>query len=276
MKIKIAAAALALVGLAGSMHAQASLNDLVIGFEDSSASYNLEVDLGNATTYLSLAGTNPGQTYSVGNLNTDLTGIFGSWTGDSTLTFGIVGTEGGSTGSVYKDTLWASNNGSGSYSASSSAAQSTPTGKIGGLYGLTGAVGSFGNLTANDTSLTDINSQTNAATGTNLVGNKVTASEAGSFASVQGSNNFGIAGAASNLFVAGNVGSGSPIASLYEIQPTNSTSPPDVVDLGYFTLNSTGALTFTVIPEPSTYAAILGAVSIGFALLRRRSKQVLA
>jgi hypothetical protein len=273
MKIKIAAAALALVGLAGSMHAQASLNDLVIGFEDTSASYNLEVDLGNATSYLSLgAGT-----YTVGNLNTDLTGIFGSWTGDSSLTFGIVGAQSGSTsGGVFKDTLWASNNGSGNYSASSSATQSTPSGKIQGLYGLTGAVGSFGNLTVNDTSLTDINSQTNAATGANLVGNKVTAGEVGSFASVQGANNFGIPGAASNLFVAGNVGSGSAIASLYEIQPTNSTTPPDVVDLGYFTLSSTGALTFTVIPEPSTYAAILGAVSIGFALLRRRSKQVLA
>jgi hypothetical protein len=259
------------------MHAQAALNDLVIGFEDGSASYNLEVDLGNASSYLTLAGSQSGATYTIGNINTDLTGIFGSWTGDSALVFGIVGAQSGTTsGGIYKDTLFASNNGSGSYTASSSATQSSPSGKIQGLYGLTGSVGSFGNLTANDTALTDINSQTNAATGANLVGNKVTASEAGSFASVQGGNNFGIPGAASNLFVAGNVGSGTAIASLYEIQPTNSTSPPDVVDLGYFTLSSTGVLTFTVIPEPSTYAAILGAVSIGFALLRRKSKQVLA
>jgi len=44
-------------------------------------------------------------------------------------------------------------------------------------------------------------------------------------------------------------------------------------ELGYFTLNSsTDSLTFTVtaIPEPSTYAAILGALTIGFVVVRRR------
>jgi hypothetical protein len=44
------------------------------------------------------------------------------------------------------------------------------------------------------------------------------------------------------------------------------------VDLGVFSLSNTGELTFTAtaIPEPSTYAAILGVITVGFAALRRR------
>ena len=41
-------------------------------------------------------------------------------------------------------------------------------------------------------------------------------------------------------------------------------------DIGTFNLSSTGELTFTAIPEPSTYAAILGALTIGIVAIRRR------
>jgi hypothetical protein len=51
-------------------------------------------------------------------------------------------------------------------------------------------------------------------------------------------------------------------------------------ELGTFTLGSDGDLSFTAfaaIPEPSTYAAILGALTIGFVAIRRRVRsQVLA
>jgi len=40
--------------------------------------------------------------------------------------------------------------------------------------------------------------------------------------------------------------------------------------LGYFQLNASG-LTFTAVPEPSTYAALFGAVVLGLAASRRRS-----
>jgi hypothetical protein len=41
-------------------------------------------------------------------------------------------------------------------------------------------------------------------------------------------------------------------------------------DIGTFNLSSSGELTFTAIPEPSTYAAILGALTIGIVAIRRR------
>jgi hypothetical protein len=46
-------------------------------------------------------------------------------------------------------------------------------------------------------------------------------------------------------------------------------------DIGYFTLSSSGELTFTPVPEPSTYAAILGALTLGVVALRRRKAAVL-
>jgi len=49
-------------------------------------------------------------------------------------------------------------------------------------------------------------------------------------------------------------------------------------DLGTFALSSGGELTFTAftaIPEPSTYAAILGALTIGFVAIRRRRAAVI-
>jgi hypothetical protein len=42
------------------------------------------------------------------------------------------------------------------------------------------------------------------------------------------------------------------------------------IDLGTLTLSSSG-LTFTAIPEPSTYAMILGVFALGFVMLRRRA-----
>jgi len=61
-------------------------------------------------------------------------------------------------------------------------------------------------------------------------------------------------------------------AALYELKYGTGVG----IDLGTFTLNATsGMLTFTAIPEPSTYAIILGVAALGFVMLRRR-QQVLA
>jgi len=241
----LAFAALALAGSITSIRAQASLDDLVLGFEASSgtgSSDDIEVDLGDVNSFTVLgAGT-----YAVGNLGTELTSTFGAWNSDSSLTFGVVGTSGPTTANeVYKDTLWATSNGSTAYTSSSSATQSTPTGKVQGLYGLTGAVGSFGSLSASDTTLSAINAQTNQV-GTSLNAVMNLASEAGSWTSISGANSFGIPGADSNLLTSTNIGSGVATASLIEIQPTNSGANPLVVDLGYFSLNSSGELTYTV------------------------------
>jgi hypothetical protein len=45
--------------------------------------------------------------------------------------------------------------------------------------------------------------------------------------------------------------------------------------LGTLALTTGGEVFFTAVPEPSTYAMILGAAALGFVMMRRR-KQVLA
>lgn len=59
---------------------------------------------------------------------------------------------------------------------------------------------------------------------------------------------------------------------------TNEGPFNGATDLGTFALSSGGDLTFTAftaIPEPSTYAAILGALTIGFVAIRRRKAGVI-
>lgn len=63
---------------------------------------------------------------------------------------------------------------------------------------------------------------------------------------------------------------GTSTLELWALAQTSSGTKAGV-DLGTFTLNTaTDVLTFTAIPEPSTYAAILGALTIGFVMIRRR------
>lgn len=63
---------------------------------------------------------------------------------------------------------------------------------------------------------------------------------------------------------------------LYQLVPNGSVTKTDGTDLGYFTLANDGVLTFTAtaIPEPSTYAAILGAAAMGFVMIRRRKEAI--
>ena len=70
-------------------------------------------------------------------------------------------------------------------------------------------------------------------------------------------------------------------ATAYQLElfkmPAVANSATSAVDLGFFTITSTGA-TFTslaAIPEPSTYAAILGVATLGFAAIRRRKQNQL-
>jgi hypothetical protein len=67
---------------------------------------------------------------------------------------------------------------------------------------------------------------------------------------------------------------GTSSLKLWEMTPTTSGTAPGTL-LGTFTLTSS-ALTFTsfaAIPEPSTYAAILGVATLGFVMIRRRKQQ---
>jgi hypothetical protein len=56
---------------------------------------------------------------------------------------------------------------------------------------------------------------------------------------------------------------------------TNEGPFTGAFDIGTFNLSSSGELTFTAIPEPSTYAAILGALTLGVVAIRRRRSAVI-
>lgn len=58
-------------------------------------------------------------------------------------------------------------------------------------------------------------------------------------------------------------------SDLYEVVP-GSTSTQSTY-LGYFQFNADGSASFTAVPEPQEYAAVVGLALAGFALWRRRS-----
>jgi hypothetical protein len=110
----------------------------------------------------------------------------------------------------------------------------------------------------------------------------VSASDATSYATYEGGNNYGLGSALSTASIE-TTGAGS--ADLYgynsltpgvKVSKTVTTMQSDLLPtlLGTFTLSSTGELSFTAtaIPEPSTYAMILGVAALGFVMLRRRQQ----
>jgi hypothetical protein len=270
-------AAILLVGLAATARAQTGIpGDLVIGFSatgGNGASTNLEVDLGQALNYSS-AGAG---TYNIANLGSDLTSSYGTWQSDSSLDFTIIGsnTSAGNNADGPKKTIWASASPypATPYQTGPSSGNSAANGAIGGIYA--GSGGSFGG--SQTTNLSDINgaSVTIGANTFSLLGMTTGTADVGSLAATWGATgNWNIPNSVpSQLFTSAAVGSGSASEEVFEFvgNAAAGTNTPDINALtSFFTLNSSGELTFTVVPEPSTYAAIIGIAALGYALARRR------
>ena len=254
----------------------AAVDDLILGFANSSgtgASTNLEIDLGSVSNFYSVSGTEQ----LSGLVAADLVSTYGAnWNTLATLTWGVAGSTGGSaqtlpnTLSIPKDTLW------GTKAESTLGVQSTPwtTGvfpvsqqtsanKIVTLY--TGAQGSLNGATAT----------TNSATAA-----LINAASAGSW-----NNEIGTSASAfaffnpTNLFTNGVNGGFGEVSDLYQVEPGSGTAGPSVY-LGSFALGTSGELFYSgtalgaasVVPEPSTYAALAGLVALGFVALRRRNR----
>lgn len=267
---------LILAGLTMAVHAQPVIptnSDVVIGFTASGgtgAATNIELDVGSASNYIGLASG----TYTIGNFNTSLTNIYGSgWGSRSDLSWGAVGATGGVSSNVSGapvKTIWASSVETGSsypapaWTESQSYKYTQPNTNIGGMY----------NGFANGTSLTETG-QTTAIGGTvNAI--QIGTATGGSWSAAGAGTLFGMSAFASGVTFQGAVSG--PNLDLYQNSPIASGSAP-ASDLGYFALNgNTGALTFTVpgsaIPEPSTYAMILGLAALGFVMIRRRQALV--
>jgi len=250
--------------------------DLILGFSASSgtgAATNLEVDLGNVVNFFQAdqGGTlAPGQVVDLSSMLslTDLTNTYGSWQTDSALTWGVVGNSLKNPSSsvfgskTFKSTIWATE-------ATSAPGASTPW-----LNGSTSSqnpgVGAIQTVALN------IGNGTAAGTPQSVF---LASSDPTSWAT-----NAGIGTGTQFLVfpegsgsVVGATSSGVSYLDLYQVAPTSASGAVTGVSLlGTFALFGDGSaqyLTFTAatpIPEPSTYAAILGAAALGFVMLRRR------
>ena len=205
--------------------------DLLVGFYSASASNDLIFDLGQASNF---TGLTPGSynvaAFNASDLTTAALGTGGLWA--------VGGTDSNSS------SLWTTAQIGTKLKAT--AAQAAESGNIeavglevGGTLGTSGLVSPAGVLLASKSFKAAIGSQNNWS---------------GTFsASVAQST------------------TGTTSLELWSLPATGSSSGVAGIDLGTLTLDaSAGTLTFSVIPEPSTYAAILGALTIGFVAFRRR------
>ena len=234
-----------------------SLNDIVVGFTNSyTGSTNLEVDVGQLRQDVA-----PGS-YGLGNISSLLVNTYGaSWASSSNLAFGAAGWTGSllpANGDVkstnYMTSAWTSTVGAlgvqnsvASSGSSSTSSLNSAGGKITSLYNAMG-----------DSSATVV--APNAVTIPTATAASWDKSNTSSFL-------FGKFDASlTTQLVSFNNGSYAA-ADLYKFSP-NAT--PEF--LGTISLDTLGNLTYTVIPEPSTYAMILGAATLGFAAIRRRKQ----
>ncbi len=238
---------------------------MLLGFYTPSGTTDLQVDLGSVSQITSIYGTGSTISFSskfnLSDINTALGSI-------NNINMGIVASENNTGVSGYvKKTLWLTsdpNSGFGPLQRGSASVQGNSQAKIATLGG------AFANLTAN---------------GSSSVAAIVSTGSGNTYQEV-----LGTAGNLGNTFnqtsvettTPSNLSSGgSARLDFYELLPTGSTggttgtssTSGDGLYLGYFLLNSNGTLTFTAVPEASTYAAIFagGLMLLALAGVHRKS-----
>jgi PEP-CTERM motif len=212
--------------------------DLVLGFRNASSSSDLAVDIGQFSAYEGVAAG----TYTVGGFNAaELTTVFPTAFTAAGTQWTVFGGTGNNSLAQPDSTLWATSN-------STLNKQSV------------GIQGSLSNT---------FDTFVNTGLGVSSFGGT---SDANQLSAPKLFSNLGSATSYSGFF-------GSPVESttlgsnslkLWELTPGSGAGTL----LGTFNLDaSSGLLTFTVgtaIPEPSTYAALLGVVTLGIVAIRRR------
>jgi hypothetical protein len=284
MKTKYILSALLAAGLATAAHASLSVAapDLVLGFQESGASNDYEVNLGSMTTFLNAAAG--AQINLSGDLSaTDLSTLFGStWANEGAnpaVTWGAAATNGatGAPGITSPTKIsWVTQ-------ADGTILSSDPT----NLYTATSAPGSAhsqvaanpnGNLRYQDIGTMDV-ALNGAAASTNTANSNTAAvfnaSTANSYSKWDGNsgNGWGATAIDSGTGLALTAGQFAVI-DLYTYQIGSGSGSY----LGSLELGTDGSLWFTAVavPEPSTYAAILGVACLAFVAIRRRKQQILA
>lgn len=261
----------------------AGFNDLVLGFRATSgtgSTLNLEVDLGSISQFQSPSSSS----FTLTRLSAlDLTSTYGSsWNASgTTVTWGIVGTTGATaagTGGVPAKTLWATKpwDVSGAtdvagtaWNRGSTFAQQAPANAIATLF--TGA-----------NALNGATSTANSAFSAVFTAGTPNSDSTWSSLDLKTANvSFGYFNPTVDQTADFSLAQGSYLLSdLYQITPGSGAS----TYLGTFGLKADGTLTFatsssfftTAVPEPSTYAAIAGALALGLVVIRRRRQAAAA
>lgn len=251
MKItkKIQAALLAIAGLAiiapGIQASVTTYNDgdILLGFRQTGATQDYVIDIGQ---FSSLPGSGS-TTFSLGNVAADLTTAFGStWYTSNTVQFAAFGDSSAGFGKIF-------------IGNSLNAAQSSAlSGFLGNAdQGISTAYGVYTNQTAS----------VNAPTGL-----LQSVSSGASYASYQpggansGGINFGAWNNTESLVNANNY------LDVYSLNASGN-APSGAPVSGYFSVNSSGNISYSVVPEPSTFMALaLGTLIL--VTLRRRPRTV--
>jgi len=256
-----AGAGLALCQTASAQFAY-NQNDILLGFRSPTLSYDYVVDLGPASQFYSAA---PGTTFSINNYSgSSLTSIFGGLDGLSFAIFGDVRSFGNTNGAF--NTLWISSARSDINVQTSPLIQNSTASQ--GAVG--GQIDSIANGAVTYGAQIGIDSVTNSpfavtvSDGFNAIGigtsYTIGVGSAGNFANTFQSS-------AENTIPGGFASGSSPLRSdFYELNPGSGSG----TYLGYFELAQDGDLTFTAVPEPSTWAMLGAGALLLFGLNRFR------
>jgi len=273
----LAAAAALFAPYARAGNVTVNTGDLLLGFENpngTGAASDYVVDLGPASYFIGLsAGTyNLTSTLSLGNIAADLSATFGSsWATNSAtqgqnVQWGVVGdtgTVGGNTGvggtfGLPKDTIFltvAEYTPGGGSTAPANSSASAQNGWLTSINQFETTVSTSG-TTANSSKATVTSSSETNAWSTKIptgftTGLNVEQPTSGTY-----------------------IGPTNSELDLYELVDSNATGAGTKL-LGSFTLDSSGNLDFTAVPEPSTYA-MLGMSGIAILVLYRRRNSAMS
>ena len=279
MKTKniVALALLVVTAISANAQVVTGVNDLVFGFRQSTGSSSLEINLGNINQFTGAAAQGIGNaTLNLGNFSSLLTSTYGAgWASDSTIQWSAAGTAG--TGA-------AATNGQAVRTAWMTDHWNAAAGTL-GVQNSTSFSNGFGTAlagTADGKIINVYNGMTLATAGQTTGSAVVLPSGGNSWVTQQGVSTAAWGAFFTNATVNNQPtnlnGSSSYSASdLYSLTPTGAGTSTNAF-FGTFALWSNGDITFTgaAIPEPSTYAAIIGVAMLGFGAIRRRMQRAQA
>jgi hypothetical protein len=278
MKTKYVLSALLAAGLATAAHAGV-VGDLIVGFAQSGNTTNYELDLGSVGNYQGLSAG------SVVNLSSDLSALdlsstYGStWASAGTVTLGSVATNGSTTLTginAAAKTDWVSQS-DGTVTAQPWMSETPEASQYKVPVGTAAA-------NSHELAIQAVENQVGLTPSSN-------ASSAGFISTTAASgDSWSSYLANSSAFKPPAIDSGTNLSlstgmyevlDLFQYTPVTSGTAPSGTYLGSLELGSDGSLFFTnfdpiAVPEPSVYAAVLGAACLAFVAIRRRKQQIFA